>query len=77
MFEQLPYTEDAEKFKVKLIEPDVKNNPNVILNEFNNIRWTLKIKPQSVEEIHFEYQIEWPVDKEFEISEGTKVDVLE
>jgi hypothetical protein len=77
VFEQLPFSEESDKVKVKVIQPELKGNPKVTLNEFNNLRWTVTIQPQSKEVLAYEYQIEYPTDKELNIYEGSKVDTLE
>lgn len=77
VFEQLPYSEDTDKVKVKVIEPELKDNPHVTINEFNNLRWKLSMAPQTKEELKFEYQIEHSPDKELTFVEGNKVDTLE
>jgi len=43
IFDQLPLSQE-EKTKVKLVKPTlVKDDLSVILNDFNNLRWTTKI----------------------------------
>jgi len=62
VFDQLPLSKQ-EQTKVKLINPILKDNLSVTQNEFNNLCWTLRLKPGTKQSIDFEYSIEFPKEK--------------
>jgi len=70
VYDQLPLSSD-EKIKVKLIEPNLKDPAKdlfeIKLNKFNNLEWRMKIEAGKKAEVPFNYDIEWPKDKEIDI----------
>lgn len=55
-----------EKIQVKLIEPNIKNNPNIRLNKMNNIEFELNLPSMKAEEILIKYNVEYHSDQEIE-----------
>jgi uncharacterized protein (TIGR02231 family) len=76
VFEQVPLSED-DKVKVKIIKPDLKESNEAVLNEFNNLKWHVKLDPQAKKKIELEYQVDFPVDNSLSLHEGAKEDTLE
>jgi uncharacterized protein (TIGR02231 family) len=76
VFEQVPLSED-DKVKVKIIKPDLKESNEAVLNEFNNLKWNVKLDPQAKKKIELEYQVDFPVDNNLSLHEGAKEDTLE
>lgn len=42
----------------------LKEDKAAILNDFNNVRWTLEIPPGKETNVHYHYSIEYPKDKD-------------
>ena len=51
---------------VKLLEPVIKNNPNIRLNKLNYIEFECKIASGKTEELVIKYTIEHLVDQEID-----------
>jgi len=67
MFEQCPRSE-VEKIKVKVIVPDLKeSDKSVVLNEFNNVRWDLKVAAGGQLKVPYHFTVEYPNDIEVEL----------
>lgn len=47
------------------------------MNEFNNLKWHVKLDPQAKKKIELEYQVDFPVDNNLSLHEGAKEDTLE
>jgi len=67
VFDQLPLSED-DKIKVKVLDPadlskENKDSGDVIINDFNNVRWSIHLEPLQEKKIVFRYSIEYPSDK--------------
>jgi hypothetical protein len=63
--DNLPLSND-DKIQVKLLEPVLKNNPNVHLNKKNNLEFDLTVPPLKTEEILIKYNIEYHADQEID-----------
>jgi len=66
MRDQLPQS-TTDVIKVKLQEPDLRNQHTVELQKDNNLKWKLQIPPGQESKIRFKYTIEHPRDQEIEI----------
>ena len=78
VFDQLPKP-DADTVKVNVLKPSLKvkmkekrceinyyfqEDKTVILNEFNNMRWTVKVAAGTTHKIDYQYSVEWSKDRE-------------
>jgi len=59
-------TED--KVKVTMLKPNLKEDSTVILNDFNNLRWSLKIAPGVLQKLEYEYSVEFPPDRQIQFT---------
>jgi len=75
VFEQCPRSE-TERIKVKVLVPELKDTdknpasdklPCVTLNEFNNVRWEMKVSAGGQVKIPYHYTIEYPTDINIEV----------
>lgn len=53
-------------FKVKIVEPVLKNNTNITLNKSNIMEANLKLSAGSTEELQIKYTVEHPVGEEID-----------
>lgn len=60
LLDQIPVPKD-EEIKVKLIEANLKPDE---IKEDGTVKWSLNLNPQEKREIIFEFQVEYPKDKE-------------
>ena len=62
IWDQLPISEN-EDIEVELITPkDIKDNPNIVMNEYNYIEWKKDLQPGKKIQIPFKFIIEHPKD---------------
>ena len=68
-FGQLPLSRD-DSIKVKLMKPNLKDTKDDIkLNTQNNLEWRYVIPAGGKLEIPFSYDVEYPKDKEVDVTE--------
>ncbi len=61
--DSVPLSND-DKISVKIIEPVLKNNPDVNLTKLNILEYTLNLKPGQSEDLQIKYSIEHPSNEE-------------
>jgi len=61
--DNLPRSND-DKIQVKLLEPVIKNNQNIRINQLNNLEFDLVVAPSKSEEISIKYSIDHPAEEE-------------
>ena len=49
----------------------------MVLNEFNNLKWHLKLESFAKNKIELEFQIDYPAERYISKQEGAKEDTLE
>jgi len=68
VFDNFPQSLE-DKVKVTLVQPVLKDDKTAILNEFNNIQWSLKIPPSKSHNITYQYSVEYPKDRDVQYSQ--------
>eukprot|EP01121_Diplochlamys_sp_Union-15-3_P018773 TRINITY_DN6904_c0_g1_i1.p1 TRINITY_DN6904_c0_g1~~TRINITY_DN6904_c0_g1_i1.p1 ORF type:complete len:474 (-),score=89.17 TRINITY_DN6904_c0_g1_i1:46-1299(-) len=63
--DQIPQATD-QSIKVKVLEPDIKENGPVTYTANKNVEWKIDLKEGEKRTLKLHYQVEWPKDKEIE-----------